>query len=79
MNPNTNADLIAAIIEKVGQLDPGDARDLVRTVLAGGHVESGIDIYLPPWPDGDRAADMLAAWRSAPGSGPVRVNIFEVA
>lgn len=35
-----------------------------RQILAQGLIEFDIDLYLEPWPDIDRAADLLAAWRN---------------
>lgn len=39
-------------------------RNPARQILAQGLIEFDIDLYLEPWPDIDRAADLLAAWRN---------------
>lgn len=76
-------DLVDTIIREV------DTPEQVHDILTGGEredygvvrglIEFDIDLYLEPWPDIDRAADMLQAWRASTGLGPARLDIYEVA
>lgn len=68
----TIAELSRQVAQLAGQVDPM----LLIGADLDGSVEYDIDLYLEPWTDIDRAADMLAAWRA--GTNQIDITAAQV-